>query len=199
MKKFLFLFVCLFGFTLTVYADDAVVLFRVPEQVTVGSPFRVDVLLNANEQSVNALSGKVSLIGPAEVRRVVQNSSIIPLWVSGPSFSTSTVTYEGIIPGGFDGVYDVSSQDRVPGSIISFYVFPRAVGDITLSSQTVAYKNDGFGTVLSLRDSTSTVRSVDVLESSTDSVSLWLFGLSLVCVIIILLWFFKIFFVKRHS
>lgn len=124
---------------------DAATLSVVPSagQITVGQPFRVDVLLNTEGDSVNAVQGEISYpTNLFSLQTVNDGNSIVSLWINPPeATSSSSVQFAGIIPGGFDG----SSGNLV--SLI-FNSVMTGTGTIFIDNAMVL-RNDGEGSPVS--------------------------------------------------
>jgi hypothetical protein len=179
-----------------VFAADASFSFRIPEMVMVGIPSRLTLLLDPHGDSINAVSGSVEIVGSASIRRVSTSSSIIPLWVSGPIQSSSSIEYEGIIPGGFDGVYSVSDQDLRPGSMLSFEIITNDATPVIIRSHNTIYLNDGKGIGIPTPDQASIINPI---FPQSDSSNLSVVRNSIfACGIILSLWFLRIFFKRRN-
>jgi len=173
--------------------------FRVPESSSVGSPIKITLLLDTQSESINAVSGSIDVTGPVKIRRVRTDASIIPLWVSKPVYSSTTITYEGIIPGGFDGVYNVSNQALGPGTLLSFDVIAWDVQPITITSRGTVYQNDGEGVGVSVPDYSVVINPVHTEDVEiNDNVYALILNSIAACGIILLLWFLRNSFKKRY-
>lgn len=103
---------------------------------------QVQVVLVPDGDSVNAVQGTVVVTGAA-VAAVDDGNSIVNLWVSRPTVSSSaTITFSGIIPGGYHGS---------AGRLFSFNVIPQSGQQATLRFKDAqALRNDGKGTEIPL-------------------------------------------------
>jgi hypothetical protein len=199
MKTILLIIVVCFSVPINpLFAAGPAFVFRVPETVTIGAPSRVTLLFDTQGESINALSGTVRVTGPAYIRRTSTSSSIIPLWVSIPVHSSTSVVYEGIIPGGFDGVYNVSNQTLEPGTLFSFDIVAQSSEPITITSSGVVYQNDGQGTSIIVPEHTISMSGVKDDVRALGFMYGWVLNPIFACGIILLLWFLRNFFKKRH-
>jgi hypothetical protein len=136
---------------------SAAILFSAPGQIQAvpHQQFAVDVLLDTQQDDLNALEGKVFFpTDLLELKEVRDGSSIINFWVERPQKGTSPVTFSGVIPGGY----------RFPKGMIFSLVFEAkeiGQGNIRIE-QARALKNDGQGTPALL---TLTFSSVTVAET----------------------------------
>ncbi len=122
---------------------DASSLFLNPSSGTyaVGSIIPVDVIVDTNGETINAISGTLvfpkALVVPTSVKK---NDSIVTLWIQQPSISaeTSEVSFEGLVLNpGFSG----------RGKVLTVYFEVRATGSPVISfSSGLTLANDGFGT-----------------------------------------------------
>jgi hypothetical protein len=102
-----------------------------------GDTLKIDILLTTAE-SINAIEGSVNLQGFAKnIRPIIQDGkSIISFWVEQPVIESDTITFSGIIPGGFIGTGPLFSI-TIPNDN------PQGIVQITNIS---VLKNDGLGT-----------------------------------------------------
>ena len=100
----------------------------------------IDVLLDTQNESVNAIEGSVTFNADMlQLQEIKTNNSFISLWVQGPQAESSTnIVFSGIVPGGYRGS---------KGVLFSFTFLPKKAGPVLLSFNNVkAYLNDGQGT-----------------------------------------------------
>lgn len=115
-------------------AYAAVLFFDAPEHVSVGEEFEAAVLLDAEGESVNAISGVIKVSGEAaSVVSVRDGGSIVPLFVAAPAYEDGLVSFTGIIPGGFTGVARPFETGLLPGRVITLVFRAQAAGDLSLS------------------------------------------------------------------
>jgi hypothetical protein len=127
-------------------AVAALLFFHSPsKEFGIGQEFKVDLLLNTEGESLNALEGKI--IFPKdflELKEIKDGNSIINLWTERPEMKESgRIVFSGIVPGGFRGEN---------GFIFSAVFITKKSGldKITLEGIRVL-KNDGLGTKASAR------------------------------------------------
>lgn len=109
-------------------------------EIRTGQPFEVEVFLNAGNDSINALEGKI--IFPQdllELKTANDGNSIINFWVEQPKAGASgQAAFSGIIPGGYNGGN---------GKIFSLAFLAKKVGRGVISiGNARALQNDGAGT-----------------------------------------------------
>ena len=117
-------------------------------QLTASDEMYVDVYLDTEGESVNAVRLSVVLPKDFEFTYVNESASIIPLWVESPKKTEDgSVVFSGIIPGGFGGYIDpFDVKNRAPGIIARIYGIPQKTGDMTISARDAEiYRNDGTG------------------------------------------------------
>jgi len=125
-SRFIFIvrFSILFFFCVSAYSVDAATLRLAPDTgvYTVGTVFTVSVLLNTQNQPINAADGQLSF-NPKELQvvGVSRAASIFNLWTEEPTFSNATgvISFGGGSPSGYRGV---------AGSIITITFRPVSAG-----------------------------------------------------------------------
>lgn len=129
-----------------------------PQSVVVPQPdsYTVSVLLNSEDESLNAVEGVVSVNSSlGEVLSVTDSGSIITYWVSPPKWDgkTRTISFSGTIPGGFTGNAGILFSLVLPAysgqnisDAITFNSISALRNDGLGSSARITSKNFGFGT-----------------------------------------------------
>lgn len=138
-KKLTLLIVTLIlGFS---YASAAKIVLEAPSVTSnSGQPITVEVLLDAEGDIISGVSGNFSF--PAdlfEVESISTRSSIVSLWVMQPKISDERyldgrthITFEGIFPGGYDGVRGAYYEATKPGVMYTVSLRPKTIGVGTL-------------------------------------------------------------------
>lgn len=142
-KIFYFLFLIFAIFIFPKFSFSASLYFSPSSgSYNVGQNFTVNVLVESNEQAMNAVSGLINF--PADKLEIVslsKNGSILNLWVQEPSFSNAlgTINFEGIVLNpGFQGG---------TGKILSINFKAKSVGQAGLIFKSASVlANDGQGT-----------------------------------------------------
>ncbi len=119
-------------------------LYSTSNQINLNHEFVVDLYINTQQDSINALEG--SIIFPQdllELRDIIDGNSIVNFWIQPPAqVSNNAISFSGVIPGGYYGQQ---------GKILSF-VF-KAInpgqGWLQISNSQVLI-NDGQGTQANL-------------------------------------------------
>lgn len=112
-------------------------------EIKVDNQFKVDLVLNSKDESVNAIGSKIVFPQElVELKEVREGDSIINFWVEKPAVNSGTISFSGIIPGGYN-------DDN--GLILSLIFKAKKQGNVTIYlNQSEAFKNDGLGTPVSL-------------------------------------------------
>jgi hypothetical protein len=120
--------------------------------VHAGDTFTVDVVLNPADTEVNALEGVIAVSSGLEIRSVRTNASVVPLWAEGPRISGNTVSFAGVIPGGYLGSLGSEWVGYRPDVALTLLVTARASGAASVSFKSAqVLANDGSGTELPLK------------------------------------------------
>ena len=143
-----------------------------------GEPFSVSVMLDNEDQVINALEGRINF--PADIldlEEIKSGDSIIGFWLESPvEIEKGRISFAGIIPGGFSGVLSPFYSGGRPGKVFTLIFRGRQNGDVQAEWQApLALLNDGLGEAVemnlgslavSLRD--GLVNSSPVSETSSD-------------------------------
>lgn len=120
--------------------------------VHAGDTFTVDVVLNPADTEVNALEGVIAVSSGLEIRSVRTNASVVPLWAEGPRILGNTVSFAGVIPGGYLGSLGSEWVGYRPDVALTLLVTARASGAASVSFKSAqVLANDGSGTELPLK------------------------------------------------
>lgn len=161
-KKTILAAILLFAFFSVRYAFAATIYFETPRKTfSVGEEFLVQMSLDTNGESINAVEGK--LLFPSqylEVAEVRDGNSIVNFWAEHPTASSMvSINFSGIIPSGYQGskglIFAVLFRAKSPG-ISTIYL-----------RETRVLKNDGKGTLVNL-----TTNPISITVSSGISGSL---------------------------
>ena len=113
-----------------------------------GKPVDVVLRLDASSEAVNALEGSLSFSRHLSVQYIKEGDSIIPFWIQKPEIAGDTISFAGIIPGGYLG--DLSSQQKElkPGKIFTVRFNTKEEGDawVQIDRETAVLLHDGKGT-----------------------------------------------------
>lgn len=126
------------------------------EQVPAGGMFRVDVMIDTEQEYINLVNGTIQ-IDPQQlhIENILTGNSIVPFWVDTPAVSSDggSILFSGVIPGG------ISLRDGYLFSIIFSSIDPGTY-PITMVSPNV-YLHDGEGTLARVTTKNLDVRVVD--------------------------------------
>lgn len=145
-KTFLFLGTLFLCFPLSALAAELRVL-QPFGTVHVGDTFIVEVSVSADGTPVNAVEGSLAVSPNLEIKEIRLARSVIPLWVEEPTISGNTISFAGVIPGGFEGVLGNLWQGFRAGTLFRIVLTAREVGASSISPEenTAVYLNDGEG------------------------------------------------------
>ena len=139
--------------------------FDMPDKnVSVGGQFKVDLNINTEKESINAVEGKI--IFPAdllELSEIREGNSVVNFWVEKPVYKDGGVSFSGITPGGY-------VLDR--GLLLSLIFKTKKEGEAVIKIENGAtLKNDGNGTPATLKTLDLSV-AISQTGSSLDNSSL---------------------------
>lgn len=137
---------------------EAAEMYFIPpvEMGVVDTEIAVDLYLDTSGKTINALSGKVTVVEQQEIaqsssnntrtspvlRRIHDGDSIVGAWLTKANTTDpNRITFSGIIPGGIAG----------KGKIMTFYLVPKQSGTITLSVTGSVFENKASPAPLLLR------------------------------------------------
>ena len=127
------------------FAQGAILYFEPDvQEIGVGQQFQVDISLNAENEAINAVEGKIVFPGELlELKEIRDGNSIINFWVERPKTeSNNQIIFSGITPGGY-----IDKQ----GLIFSTIFQSKNEGKGTIEIQEAkTLLNDGKGTEASL-------------------------------------------------
>jgi hypothetical protein len=114
-----------------------------PNAVGVGDEFAIPVLLDTQNESINALDGDLAYPHDTlQLREIRDGNSIITFWIARPSDTGSAIHFAGIIPAGYVGN---------TGELVTLVFETKHSGVVHLSLIGAhALKNDGKGTAARL-------------------------------------------------
>ena len=109
-------------------------------EIAVGQKFEVEVVLNAGEEELNAVEGKISFPPFLGLQEIRDGNSVINFWIERPRGDKSgEVVFSGIIPGGWKGSNGLLFT-------MVFLAKEEGLGLLEISSAR-ALKNDGKGSL----------------------------------------------------
>jgi len=131
-----------------------------PNSATVGQPFRIDVNLDTQGDTANAIQGTISFpTNLFTLQSVDDGESIINFWVEPPqSVASGEVAFSGIVPGGFMGA---------ASSVVGLILDPVSQGTGTISiGDLKLLRNDGQGSMIPV---TTKTESIVVLGAASNT------------------------------
>lgn len=145
--------------------SHAATLTLVPNHTSVllDQPVRVDLSIDTGADTANALQGEIDFpITMFSLQSIRDGASPISFWIESPEETGSgTVSFSGIIPGGFQG----SAK-----AVISLWLLPIApgTGTVTLAMPQLL-RNDGSGSSIAVSSTPATVAISSTVATSTPS------------------------------
>ena len=118
----------------------------------VGDEFEAVLMLNTENQNINAVEGKIILSENLIVEKIIDGDSIINLWVQKPTInSQNEINFSGIVPGGFVGQLNSQVKGLLPGVIFRMILKVKSAGEVKIdTTNTRVLLNDGRGTETTL-------------------------------------------------
>ncbi len=110
--------------------------------IGIGEAFKLDILLDTRDESINAVSGTVEIPTLLSVDEVRTGNSVINFWVEEPKSGSRSISFSGITPGGYRG------SDGLMFSIV-LHATKAGSGTVAITAGK-ALENDGKGTPASL-------------------------------------------------
>jgi hypothetical protein len=140
MKNFLFfIFLSMLSFLLTSATTYAARMVLVAPEFasTNGEPFTVSVYIDSEGQKISAVSGELTFNSDLlTIDTITTRNSVVSLWINQPKIDsnhvtegTATISFEGIIPGGYDGVRSPYYKEKNPGLVFLVAFRPKKEGD----------------------------------------------------------------------
>jgi len=127
------------------------------QKVGINKAFEVGIFIDTQGESINAFEGKI--IFPKDkvsADYVLLGNSIVNFWVESPEISDGSISFSGIIPGGYNGTN---------GYLFSVIFIPKEVGKIIIeTSGDKMLLNDGFGTVTKISKSPLAIVAYDFVS-----------------------------------
>lgn len=150
----LILFLALAPYT----ADAATIRMVAPENVNAGEQFALEVFLDTEGENINAIEGSIILPENISVTEIRYRGSVVSLWLSPPSEQDSVVSFEGVVPGG----YQASPERTGNGNVFTLLLTAESEGRamFAFGNTLNVYRNDGEGTALPLSKSPAEVNVV---------------------------------------
>lgn len=129
------------------------------DDIGVLQQFKIDVLINPDNENINALEGELIFSSDKiKLLEILTGDSVINFWVEEPRLENGVIVFSGIIPGGFEGVLQPYSQTREPGKVFSLIFQAQAGGEAVINFNKVrVLLNDGAGTESLVKASSSTI------------------------------------------
>lgn len=119
------------------------------QEIAINQQFQIDLLLNAENEEVNAIEGKILFpVDLLELKEIKDGDSIINFWIDKPAIKINgLLVFSGIIPGGFQEVFGPYDEGLKPGKILSLIFQTKKEGEGAIEiNETKVLLNDGKGT-----------------------------------------------------
>lgn len=114
----------------------------------VGDTFTLALKLDTEGEVVNAISAQI-VVPDALVSIVTVSDANSPVttWVTRPQISGNSISFAGIMPGGFTDVIDPVTKEKFNSTIVTITLKITGAGsDSIIFNESSLYKNDGRGT-----------------------------------------------------
>ena len=138
---------------ITINTAQAAQLYFAPENLDVGinQIFKVSLMLDPENQSINALEGKITFDqNYFELIEILEGDSVVNLWIVKPQFSCTEscgIIFSGIIPGGFAGLVSWEYPEQRPGNVFDVVLKAKNISEQQINLANVKILlNDGLGT-----------------------------------------------------
>lgn len=164
MKRFfLFILFSTFYFLLSAPALAAEMYFSSDQEAPAQNQvFKVSLMLNTQEEEINALEGKVVFSDNLELVQVREGETLVAFWLDQPRLADGGVVFSGITPGGYRGFLIPYSQEYQPGKIFDLIFKAKGLGSSQVNvSDGRVLLNDGQGTPAQL-----SVKPLDFMVSA---------------------------------
>jgi hypothetical protein len=134
-----------------------------PSKDSVGTEeqFYVDLILDPEGQSFNAIKGDISFSEDnATFLRAEDGKSMVNLWVEKPKVIGGTISFAGLMSNGFEGVIDpFDTTHKLPGLIIRLVFETKKPDQVNFyTSPFTLNKNDGQGTEFQVDPISSSIK-----------------------------------------
>lgn len=142
------------GASLPAQAKEATVYIApVLSERGVGAEQAFQVMLTPTEEAINTIGGELRIDSQAaEVVAIHTGESVVPLWIEAPRLEGNHVTFAGMFPGGYSGVYQPLSRERHDGIVFTVVLHAKEFGEATLRlTELELFKNDGAATPVAAR------------------------------------------------
>lgn len=107
MRQFLYktLFAFFLGLTLPQMVFAAQMFFDAKAtQAQIGEKFEVKLIVNSEQESINAFEGEISFPGDIlNLKEIRDGNTIVNFWIEKPKIQNGAIIFSGITPGGFNG------------------------------------------------------------------------------------------------
>lgn len=117
------------------------------ESLHEGDTFEVALLLDTENEDINAVEGDISFSDNLILRSINDGGSFVTLWVERPVLENKNIIFAGIIPGGYRGGLSPYWNGYKPGEILKLVFKVESAGIMWFKIlNTTILLNDGDGT-----------------------------------------------------
>ncbi len=130
-------------------ASSASLFFTTPQMdVGIEDEFSLSLMLNTDNQIINTIAGDILFSDTTiEPIRIMTGNSIVSSWIQPPFISGNSVTFSGIMPGGYESTTNLLSNEKQDGLVFTIVFRGKQPGLATVSfAESNLYLNDGLGT-----------------------------------------------------
>ena len=145
--KITIIYFCLTCFANNIYAST-VSFGEEKRSLGIGDEFLLPIFIDGDKDNINAISGDMLFSdNTLFIKKIITANSVISFWVEKPRVSGSSVTFSGIIPGGYKNVIDPVTNIENKGLLftLDIKVIKQGEGKIFFD-EFHSYLNDGLAT-----------------------------------------------------
>lgn len=114
------------------------------ERAYIGEEFSVSIKLDPEGVSINAVEGMVNYDNQfIKVNNVRVSGSVINTWIEYPEDKNGSISFSGIIPGGFKGIRTAFSDEYNPGTVLTLDLIAVKTGEAKVTLRDIfSVEND---------------------------------------------------------
>ncbi len=144
-------------------------------EISAGEQFSVNLMLDTENQGINALEGKVVFFDNLELISINEGNSLISLWAVKPALTASSgesyILYSGLVPGGYQGDLSAYWQGYQPGKVFELIFKAKETGLAQINTEDAkVLLNDGKATETELSVMNYALRIIEeIRDADSDS------------------------------
>lgn len=177
MKRYITTISIIFFITPLVAGASQLYLETVPATVNTGDTITATLFLDTQGDFINALEGSVSFSQNLSLVQMSHGDSLITFWVRSPEVSGDTISYAGIVPGGYRGEVSPKWVGYHPGKVFSVVFQAISAGNawVQVNRESTVLLNDGKATEapLTVKDTVFVVNNGKEGKTFTPATPSW--------------------------